>query len=65
MSKLADAGISWVIIGGQTSPAFFPPEAWIQEIEQAADMVGLPIFEKGNLRRTWLKPPRQEFPAGD
>jgi len=52
----------WIIIGGQSgSKKFYPPEGWIQEIEQAADNAGIPVFEKNNLRQ-WTKQSRQEMP---
>ena len=48
---LRNAGIGWVIIGGQSGPdRFYPPEDWIQEIEDACGEYGIPVFEKNNLR---------------
>lgn len=64
-NKLEQAGIDWVIIGSQSQPNIYAKEEWIQEIEQACDKVGIPIFEKSNLRRVWDKPPRQEMPDAD
>jgi len=53
----------WLIVGGQSGRnKFYPPESWIQEIEDACDKDGIPVFEKNNLRETWDKPPRQEMP---
>ena len=64
-NKLEEAGISWVIIGGQSgSKKFFPPEEWIAEIELEADKVRIPVFEKDNLRQVWDRTPRQEMPKG-
>lgn len=55
--------LDWIILGGQSGPKkFYPPEKWICEMELAADEAGIPIFEKPNLKRQWLKSPRQEFP---
>jgi protein gp37 len=43
------SGIDWLIIGAQTNP-YKPPEiAWVQEIVDAADKAGIPIFLKDNL----------------
>lgn len=62
-SWLKEANINWVIIGGMSgSKPFYPPEEWIEEIEQAADKAGIPVFEKYNLKKVWDKPPRQEMP---
>lgn len=47
---LHDAGIKWVIIGAQTNP-YKPPEMeWVNEIVEAADKAGIPLFLKDNLR---------------
>jgi len=57
------AVLDWLILGGLTRngrTVFYPPEEWIQEIEQAADCAGIPIFEKPNLRPQG--PYRQEWP---
>ncbi|MCL0088742.1 phage Gp37/Gp68 family protein, partial [Dehalococcoidia bacterium] len=51
VSLLAPEMVDWVIIGGQSGPSrFHPPEEWIQEIEDACDKCGIPVFEKNNLR---------------
>jgi len=40
----------WVIIGSQTKP-YRPPKAeWVQEIVEACDKAGTPIFLKDNLK---------------
>lgn len=57
--------VDWIILGGLSGKQpFFPPEEWIQEIEEAADRAGTAIFEKDNLRKSWHRPPRREFPDG-
>jgi len=63
--KLANfRGIDWIILGGQTGPKkFYPPEEWIQKIEYKAWELRIPIFEKNNLRKCWLRLPREEFPT--
>lgn len=43
------AGIKWVIIGAQTNPTVMPKIEWVQEIVEAADKAGIPIFLKDNL----------------
>ena len=56
-------GIDLAIIGGLSgSKPFYPPEEWIQKIEQMADKAGIPVFEKNNLRKVWRSIPRQEMP---
>ena len=58
------SGIKWVIIGGLSGKQpFYPPEKWIQEIEEAADKARIPVFEKHNLRKVWSNYPRQEMPT--
>ena len=42
-------GISWVIIGAQTKPTIMPMIEWVQEIVQAADKAGIPVFLKDSL----------------
>jgi len=56
--------IDWIILGGQSgSKKFFPPEKWIQKIENEAREKNIPIFEKDNLRKKWDKPPIRNFPV--
>ncbi len=45
-------GIKWVIIGGQTKPIVYPNIEWVQEIVEAADKAGIPVFLKNSLRTT-------------
>ena len=55
----------WLIIGSQTGPgskAHQPKVEWIGEIEQAAQKVGIPYFEKNNLAKILNRPLIQEFP---
>ena len=51
MSKLKEAGISWVILGAQTprSEKTFPKWGWVKEIIDAADKANIPVFLKDNL----------------
>ena len=46
------AGIGWVIIGAQTNPYNPPKLEWIEEIVEACDKAGIPVFLKDNLRQT-------------
>lgn len=63
-SNIQLEGIDWIILGGQSGPQkFFPPKAWIQRLEDKADKLGIPVFEKSNLYR-WDTSLRQEFPKG-
>ena len=45
-------GINWLLIGQQTpaSVKTIPKVEWVQEIVQAADTAGAPVFLKNNLR---------------
>jgi protein gp37 len=62
MLKLS--GINWIIIGQQTPSrrSTTPRIEWIQEIVQAADKAGVPVFEKDNLAPLLNRPLRREFP---
>lgn len=42
-------GINWVILGGQTKPEVQPPAGAVNDILNAADIAGIPIFMKKNL----------------
>ena len=58
-------GINWLIIGQQTpvSPKTQPKIEWVEEIVDAADRAGIPVFLKDNLRPLLHDPIlRQEFP---
>ncbi len=44
------SGVSWLIIGAQTKPYKPPKIQWVQEIVEAADKAGVPVFLKDNLR---------------
>jgi protein gp37 len=61
---MADASVSWIILGQQTppSPKTSPRIEWIQEIVQAADKAGIPVFLKDNLKPIMGDNLRQEFP---
>ena len=55
--------VDWLVIGGLSGhKPFHPPEDWIQEVEVKAEALGIPVFEKNNLRERWIKPPRKAFP---
>jgi len=41
--------IKWVIIGAQTKPYKPPKIEWVQEIVEACDKAGIPVFLKDNL----------------
>ena len=41
--------IDWVIIGSQTKPYKPPKIEWVQEIVQACDKAGIPVFLKKNI----------------
>ena len=49
-NKLEEAGISWVILGSQTKPYKPPKIEWVQEIVEACDKAGIPVFLKNNLK---------------
>ncbi len=57
-------GISWVIIGQQTPvrKATMPSRVWIDEIENACKKVGIPYFEKNNLKSLLGRDLIQQFP---
>jgi protein gp37 len=44
------SGVSWLIIGAQTNPYKPPKIEWIQEIVEAADKAGIPVFLKDNIK---------------
>lgn len=52
--------VDWIIIGAQTNPYKPPRQEWVQEIIDAADRAGIPVFLKDNLhwaiqRREWTE----------
>lgn len=52
--------LDWIIIGAQTNPNRLPKREWVQEIIDAADEAGIPVFLKDNLkwdyeRKEWPK----------
>ena len=49
INSLKRAGINWLIIGGQTRPTVNPKIEAVQEIVEAADKAGIPVFLKNNL----------------
>ena len=61
-NKLTEAGISWVIIGAQTKPTVYPRIEWVQEIVEACDKAGIPVFQKDNLKPLLGNNLRQELP---
>jgi len=46
----SNGGVNWVIIGAQTKPYKPPIIEWVEEIVQACDKTGIPVFLKDNLR---------------
>ncbi len=60
--SLSRREVDWVIIGGATRPTKLPELGWVQEIEEATDREGIPVFEKNNLARLLNRPLRQESP---
>ena len=40
----------WVIIGAQTKPTIMPKLEWVEEIVEAADRAGIPVFFKDSLK---------------
>jgi protein gp37 len=41
--------IDWIIIGGQTRPAFHPPREWVDALMGQARSLGVPVFLKDNI----------------
>ena len=56
------SGIEWLIIGAQTKPIVFPKIEWVQEILEAVDKAGIPVFLKDNLKPLLGNNLRQEIP---
>lgn len=57
--------INWLIIGAQTKPTVYPKIEWVQEITEACDKAGIPVFHKDNLRSIFPIPTstlRQKMP---
>lgn len=51
MERLVYCGINWLIIGSQTKPTVMPKIEWVQEIVEACDKAGIPVFLKNNLEK--------------
>jgi protein gp37 len=49
MTETSLSGIDWLIIGAQTKPYKPPAIEHVEEIIDAADKAGIPVFEKNNL----------------
>lgn len=69
---LKNSGISWLIIGQQTPvrKSTMPRLEWVNEILDAANQAGIPVFLKDNLKSLlpeWAanRELRQEFPGGE
>lgn len=45
-----DSGVSWIIIGSQTRPNVYPKIEWVTQIVKAADLAGVKVFLKDNLK---------------
>lgn len=43
-------GFNWIIIGAQTKPYKLPKKEWVEHIVNTANLLGIPIFLKNNLR---------------
>ncbi len=54
--------LDWVIIGARTQPLRLPQKAWVDEIIEAADMAGIPVFLKNSLAPLYPSGLRQEVP---
>lgn len=52
----------WVIIGAQTKPYKPPKIEWVEHIISEADLCGIPVFLKNNLKPLMGENLRQEFP---
>lgn len=54
------SGIDWAVVGALSGPhGYLPEPEWRENILAAADIEGIPVFEKDNLE---LENPRREFP---
>ena len=62
ISNISLEEFDWIIIGGATGKVFYPPEEWIKKLEDKANSLNIPIFEKDNLRENWEKAPIRNFP---
>jgi len=51
----------WIIIGSQTKPYNPPDIAWVQAIVEHADLAGVPVFLKDNLKPLLGNDLRQEL----
>lgn len=47
---LKGCGINWIIIGSQTKPTVHPKIKWVKDVVEAADLAGIPVFLKDNLK---------------
>jgi len=43
-------GFDWIIIGAQTKPYKPPKKEWVQRICDEANLLGVPVFLKNNLK---------------
>lgn len=60
--KYIPSWADWIIIGAMTGPgAIKPKPEWVQDLIDTADVAGVPVFLKHNLR--WPEP-RHEWPKG-
>jgi len=62
---LSEAGIKWVIIGGQTKPTLMPHITWVKSIFDVAVEAGCDIFIKSNIHELVASnglTPYQEIP---
>ena len=53
---------NWIIIGAQTKPSKLPKKEWVEHIVNQADLLGISVFLKNNLKPLFGDNLRQEFP---
>lgn len=58
--KLVD--FDWIIVGSQTKPYKPPKSEWVWHILNEAELLGIPVFLKNNLKPLLGENLRQEFP---
>ena len=60
-------GLDWIVIGAETGTRkdrIEPDPEWIRMLIDEADVHGIPVFMKNNLRPYWAGTLRREFPEG-
>ncbi len=61
INALKRADINWLIIGAQTRPTVYPKIEWVEEIVEAADKAGVPVFLKENLYNFFMDLPHSNL----